>query len=108
MRAAIRSHNNDPEARQHWLQRLHALAAQASFLHDKIDGLPEPSRQLIQARFTQTQVAGLEMPWAQLGYREFRLLTKSDCKQLAHCFGEPETHQSARIFHDKQWLTAIS
>lgn len=108
MRAAVRSHGNDPDALQHWLGRLHRLAAQASFLHDKINGLPDPSRQLIQERFTPEQVTALEMPWGQLGYRDLRLLTKSDCKQLTHWLGEPETHQSARIFHDKQWLTAIS
>jgi len=107
MRAAVRSHGDDPATLQHWLGRLHQLAAQASFLHDKIDGLPDPSRQLIQQRFTREQVSALEMPWDQLGYRELRLLTKSDRKQLAHWLGEPEIHQSARLFHGKQWLTAI-
>lgn len=108
MRAAIRTHARDSRQYQHWLQRLYMLAAQASFLHDKVDGLPSPGRQRLTRLFTPQQVATLDMPWSQIGYQQLRLLTKSDRKQLAQWLGEPETHQSARIFHDKQWLTSIS
>lgn len=70
--------------------------------------MPEAGRQQLAERFDPQQVDQLDMPWADIGYLELRLLTKSDRKQLVHMSGEPETHQSARIFHDKQWLTAIS
>ncbi len=108
MRAAIRSTSHDPQSHQRWLLRLYTLAAQASFLHDKVDGLPDPTRQRQTHLFTPQQIASLEMPWAQIGYQDLRLLTKSDRKQLTQWLGEPETHQSARIFHDKQWLTSFS
>lgn len=108
MRAAIRTHARDSVQYQSWLQRLYTLAAQASFLHDKVDGLPDPNRQQLTRLFTPQQVATLDMPWSQIGYQHLRLLTKSDRKQLVQWLGEPETHQSARIFHDKQWLTSIS
>lgn len=108
MRAAIRNSANDPAQYRQWLQRLYTLAAQASFLHDKVDGLPDPTRQLLTRLFTPQQVASLDMPWAQIGDQHLRLLTKSDRKQLRQWLGDPETQQSARIFHDKQWLTSIS
>lgn len=108
MRAAIRSSGSGTADRQHWLSRLYTLACQASFLHDKVDGLPDPTRQLLVQTFTLQDVAGLDMPWSHIGYQNLRLLTKSDCKQLLQWKGEPQTHQSARIFHAKQWLTSIS
>ncbi len=108
MRAAIRNTASDTEEHRFWLRRLYSLAAQASFLHDKIDALPDPTRALQTRLFTPQQVASLDMPWSQIGYRDLRLLTKSDRKQLTQWLGEPETHQSARIFHDKQWLTSFS
>lgn len=108
MRAAIRSSATDSAAHQRWLHSLYHLAAHASFLHDKVDGLPAPTRQLLTRRFDPQQIDALQMPWSEIGYRELRLLNKSDRKQLVTMLGEPETHQSARIFHDKQWLTAIS
>lgn len=108
MRAAIRNSLTGTATHQQWLQRLYHLAAHASFLHDKVDGLPDPTRQLLAQHFEPQQIDALDMPWSQIGYRELRLLTKSDRKQLVTILGEPETHQSARIFHDKQWLTAIS
>lgn len=108
IRAAIRNCPKDSTEHQQWLHRLYTLAAQASFLHDKVDGMPEAGRQQLAERFDPQQIDQLDMPWAKIGYLELRLLTKSDRKQLVHMCGEPETHQSARIFHDKQWLTAIS
>lgn len=108
MRAAIRNPETDAAARQLWLLTLFKLAAQASFLHDKVDGLPDPTPRLLVQRFDPPQLDTLDMPWPEIGYRELRLLTKSDRKQLVQLLGEPETHQSARIFHHKQWLTAIS
>lgn len=108
MRAAIRHTKNNSADQQLWLRRLYTLAAQASFLHDKADGMPDPTRQLLMRRFTQQQVEELDMPWSQIGYQKLRLLTRSDCKQLTQLLGEPEAHQSARIFHGKQWLTSIS
>lgn len=108
MRAAVRNSATGTATHQQWLQRLYHLAVHASFLHDKVDGLPDPTRQLLAQHFEPQQIDALDMPWSQIGYRDLRLLTKSDRKQLVTILGEPATHQSARIFHDKQWLTAIS
>ena len=108
MRAAIRRHSGDAAQRNHWLQQLYRLAAQASFLHDKVAGLPDPSRHSLAKRFTPAQIDVLDMPWAELGYEQLRLLTKSDRKQLVQLWGEPDTHQSARYFHANQWLTSSS
>ncbi|MEX0738450.1 MAG: hypothetical protein WD071_03815 [Pseudohongiella sp.] len=108
IRAAIRNTDKDSAEYQQWLHRLYRLAAQASFLHDKIDGLPAPTRQTLGERFNPQALEKLSMPWSDIGYRELRLLTKSDRKQLLAMLGEPKTNKSARIFHDKQWLTSIS
>ncbi len=108
MRAAIRNPDTDSATRQQWLHALFRLAAQASFLHDRVEGLPDPIPRLLAQQFDAQELDALDMPWPEIGYRELRLLTKSDRKQLAQLLGEPAAHQSARIFHRKRWLAAIS
>lgn len=108
IRAAIRNTPRSSTEYQLWLARLYQLAAQASFLYDKVAGLPEPNRRLLAKRFDRALIEQLEMPWQEIGYRELRLLTKSDCKHLLQMLGEPKTHQSARVFHDEQWLKSNS
>jgi hypothetical protein len=82
-----------------WLERLYLLAARASFLHDKVAGLPDPNWQALGKQFTRQQIALLPMQWRELGYKKLRLLNQSDCKALVKHFGEPDQHRSAREFH---------
>lgn len=101
IRAAIRA--SAAEERDIWLERLYQLAAQASFLHDKVQGMPDPNWQMLAQRFDHADVTALEMPWDTLGYQQLRLLTKSDIKLLTKTKNEPKNHQSARVLHRKQW-----
>jgi len=106
IRAASRNTDKDSPQYRPWLLRLYTLAAQASFLHDKVDGIPEPARQLLTRGSDPQEIEKFDMPWSQIGYRELRLLTRSDCKQLVAILGEPDMHQSARFFHGKPLLTS--
>jgi hypothetical protein len=98
--------NTDWVAQTHreiWLERLFRLAAQASFLHDQVDGLPNLGWRALTDRFRRSEIENIPMPWHQLGYRQLRLLNQSDCRALVTCFGEPAAHLSAKSFHSALW-----
>lgn len=89
--------------REIWLERLFRLAAQASFLHDEVDDMPNMGWRTLNSRFDRREVEKLPMPWHQLGYRKLRLLNQSDCRAMVKCFGEPTGHLSAKSFHRIAW-----
>jgi hypothetical protein len=83
------------------------MAAMASLLHGRVAGMADPARQLPAQGFDPQEIEKFDMAWSQIGYRQLRLLTKSDCKRLVAILGEPESHQSALEFHGNQLLTSI-
>ncbi|ALO46122.1 hypothetical protein [Pseudohongiella spirulinae] len=103
MRAAIRS--ADAENSDKWLIRLYQLAAQAGFLHDKIDGLPQPGWQTLARQFSLQDLNAMHFDWHVLGYRHMRLLTKTDIRQMSKAWGEPENHQSAKQHYQKVFIS---
>lgn len=92
--------------REIWLERLFRTAAQASFLHDQIEGLPNLDWRALKAQFTQHEVEKLPMPWHQLGYKELKLLNQTDCQALISLFDQPSAHLSAKTFHQHLWPRA--
>lgn len=97
MRAAIKNADTNQE-RADWYDRLYQLAIQASVLHDKVDGLPNLSRQQIVDRFSRDDLEALGRPWKDVGYEQLRLLTKSDRQQLTALYGIPNAHRSAKTW----------
>lgn len=101
MRTAIRHASNDDEHRD-WYDRLYHLAVQASLLHDRIEGLPELTRQQMAANFTRDDLDALGLPWADVGCNRLRLLTKADRRNLTALYnplyGAPAEHRSAKVW----------
>lgn len=102
MRAAIRS--TDQNDRDIWLNRLYQLAAEAGFLHDKIDGLPQANWQTLARQFKPADLNAMRFDWQELGYRDMRLLTKTDIRQMTTNWGEPDKHQSAKQHYQEFFI----
>lgn len=103
IRAAIRS--ADSEQAEQWLKRLYQLAAEAGFLHDKVDDLPQPNWQTLARHFTRQGLSAMLFEWQELGYRHMRLLTKTDIRQMISAWGEPAAHQSAKYYYRKVFIS---
>lgn len=101
------------EAQQHGaepgpeLDALYLAAARASFLHDRDAGLPVLGSARLQQLVPEQTLEELEMPYGEIGYRELRILNKSDRALLREYRGEPERHQSARGYHRQWWLERL-
>ena len=89
------------------LAALYRLAAEASFLHDRVKGLPNLS--LAQLKLLDlSPVTELEMPYKQIGYTELRLIKKTDIKLLLEKWGKPEAHIRPRELHAEAWKQLCS
>jgi hypothetical protein len=102
IRAAIRSAGAEPPAE--WLARLYQLAAEAGFLHDKVEGLPQPNWQTLACRFTPADLNRMDFDWQELGHQRMRLLTKTDVRQMTTAWGEPAKHQSAKQHYQQIFM----
>ncbi len=89
------------------LKGLYNLAAQASFLHDRVKGLPNlPLSQLKQVDLDE--IAGLQMPYERIGFNELRLIKKTDIKLLLDNWGKPKAHIKPRELHSETWKSLIA
>ncbi|MEZ5492119.1 MAG: hypothetical protein R3F50_17690 [Gammaproteobacteria bacterium] len=89
------------------LKELYDIAAKASFLHDRVKGLPNlPLSQL--KRVDLDEVESLEMPYEQIGYNELRLIKKTDIKLLLEKWGKPQAHIKPRELHAETWKSLIA
>jgi len=86
------------------LTSLYLLAAQASFLHDPGDGLPNLSAPSLK-KLNLNDIISLDMPYHELGYEHLKLLKKTDILQLKTLWGEPQTHALPREFHREAWIS---
>lgn len=84
------------------LSALYRLAAQASFLHDRVKGLPNLSLAQLK-QLDLSAVAELEMPYQHIGYTELRLIKKTDIKLLLDKWGKPDAHIRPRELHPDAW-----
>jgi len=101
-RARIKQLSQENQDITEELSALYRLAAQASFLHDRVKGLPNLS--LAQLKLLDlSPIAGLEMPYPQIGYTELRLIKKTDIKLLLDKWGKPATHIRPRELHTEAW-----
>lgn len=106
-RARIKQLAQDGEAIDKELKALYRLAAQASFLHDRVKGLPNlPLSQL--KKVDLEEVASLDMPYEEIGYNELRLIKKTDIKLLLESWGKPHSHLKPRELHADTWKNLIA
>jgi len=106
-RARIKQLAQDGKAIDRELKALYRLAAQASFLHDRVKGLPNlPLSQL--KKVDLDEVASLDMPYEKIGYNELRLIKKTDIKLLLESWGKPHSHLKPRELHADTWKNLIA
>lgn len=105
IRAALKQKDLTEQTRVMWLTRLYRMACEASFLHDKVEGLPNHNWQKLTRLTSPERLSELATPWQELGYRELRLLTKTDCINMTREWGEPATHMSVKKLHQKVFTT---
>ena len=103
-RAKIKQPDQNEAGVVNELAALYKLASEASFLHDRVKGLPNLS--LAQLKLLDlSPIEELEMPYSKIGYTELRLIKKTDIKLLLDYWGKPETHIKPREFHADTWRT---
>ncbi|MDP1757055.1 MAG: hypothetical protein Q8L38_06380, partial [Pseudohongiella sp.] len=82
------------------LHTLYRKASEASFLYDRTVGQTTPRWQTIAQTTTKHDLEKLSFAWQSLGYRELKLLTATDVKNMIKLLGEPDHHLSARSLAD--------
>lgn len=82
------------------LHTLYRKASEASFLYDRTVGQTTPRWQTIAQTTTKHDLEKLSFAWQSLGYRELKLLTATDVKNMIKLWGEPDHHLSARSLAD--------
>jgi hypothetical protein len=84
------------------LSALYRTAAQASFLHDRVRGLPHLTLSQLKGA-DLTVMDELELSYNTIGYSELRLIKKTDIKLLVDHWGEPASHALPRAVHAAVW-----
>lgn len=107
-RAAFRQPDLPEEEAESWRQALYLLATHASFLHDKVDDLENLSWQRLEKTLSVEDLRDLDSNWQEIGYKQLRLLNKTDCRLLSHAWGEPAQHQSAKRYYKNLFLSITS
>lgn len=82
------------------LHTLYRKASEASFLYDRAVGQTTPRWQTIAQTTNRLELEKLSFAWQSLGYRELKLLTATDIKNMVKLWGEPDHHLSARSLAD--------
>ncbi|MDP3518579.1 MAG: hypothetical protein Q8S94_15560 [Pseudohongiella sp.] len=82
------------------LHTLYRKASEASFFYDRAVGQTTPRWQTIAQTTTKHDLEKLSFAWQSLGYRELKLLTATDVKNMIKLWGEPDHHLSARSLAD--------
>lgn len=107
-RAAVRQPDLPEEEVESWLQALYLLATHASFLHDKVPGMENLGWQRLEKTLSVEDLRDLQSNWQEMGYKAFRLLNKTDCRLLVKAWGEPDNHQSAKLYYKKHFMSITS
>jgi hypothetical protein len=106
LRAWIRNDEKNGLNTDTLLTRLFLTAAVASFLHDRIELLPQLSpRQMKQLPGSAWNT--LPLPYDAIGYAKLRLLGKADQKMMKERWGEPSQHLSVKEHHRETWQHLI-
>lgn len=107
-RAAMKQANLSEDDIESWQEALYLLATHASFLHDKVPGMKNLSWQRLEKTLAVEDLRDLESHWQKMGYEAFRLLNKTDVRMLVKAWGEPASHQSAKRYYKKHFMSITS
>ena len=102
LRALIRDAKKEGHDWKPLLQNLYQMAAYESFMIDYAPRLLQPGYNVMESVPGKT-VASLQFTYERLGYRELRLLNKTDAKWLVDVWGEPKKHTTLNAMHKATW-----
>jgi hypothetical protein len=102
LRALIRIERKEGSEWQSRLKRLYDLAAYESLMLDYAPRLQEPGYNVMES-IPGRVVTELEFSYDTLGYRDLRLLNKTDAKWLVEAWGEPTRHSTLNATHKAVW-----
>lgn len=103
LRAKIRSKKKTKTSFETELDKLYQLAAIESFSVPYSQNLQMPGYNVME--FTPAEVIkNLPFSYTDLGFEKLELLTKTDKKLLADCWGKPKKHSTLHKLHYDVWL----
>jgi hypothetical protein len=102
LRALIRNAKKEGHDWKPLLQKLHQMAAYESFMLDYATRLEQPGYNVMESVPGKT-VTSLPYTYEHLGYRELRVLNKTDAKWLVESWGEPKSHTTLNAMHKATW-----
>lgn len=102
LRALIRDAKKEGHDWKPLLQNLYQMAAYESFMLDYATRLEQPGHNVMQS-IPGKVVVSLPFTYEHLGYRELRLLNKTDAKWMIESWGEPKSHTTLNALHRATW-----
>jgi hypothetical protein len=103
LRALIRDYSRQPIDGVDPLYELYLTAAQGNFLLSTPFVADAGPRYDVASSIPRDVWERLSMPYPAIGYRHLQLLNRTDCSWLVVAWGEPDTHTSAREYHQSVW-----
>ncbi len=108
LRALIRASSKQQADGGDLLAQLYLTAAQGNFLLTTPYVAGVGPCYDVAASIPRTVWERLSMPYAAIGYKHLQLLTWTDCSWLVATWGEPDTHSSARAYHQSVWDDCVA
>lgn len=105
LRAIIRDKKKANEDYQSELLSLYELAAWESFCPKQCDNLQQPGFKVFD-QIPGGLVIALPIDYQQLGYKQLKLVTKTDAKMLVSIYGEPKQHSTLNQLFQPLWQQA--
>lgn len=104
LRTLIRERRKRGESFVGHLSLLYALSALESFFFatDYLPELGEPSFNVAEI-IPKEEWPYLKYAYSELGYKNLRLLKKTDRMWLVETWGEPSAHTTLRHLHEREW-----
>ena len=105
LRAIIRDKKKADVDYESDLLSLYHLAAWESFCPKQCESIDEPAFKVFD-QIPGGVVADLEVDYQQLGYKQLKLVTKTDAKMLVSLYGEPKQHSTLNQLYAEVWQQA--
>lgn len=105
LRAIIRDKKKADEDYESELLSLYKLAAWESFCPKYCETLQEPSFKVFD-QIPGGTITALPIDYQQLGYKQLKLIIKTDAKMLVSLYGEPKQHTTLNQLFAEVWHQA--
>ncbi|MBC7698633.1 MAG: hypothetical protein H7Z70_09740 [Bacteroidia bacterium] len=102
IRSLVREKRKNSDVYQDELALLYWLAVMDSFSVPYSETLCEPGYNIIES-IPGDVVKNLPFTYHQIGYNKLSLLNLTDITWIIELWGEPESHSTLNVFHNKTW-----